>query len=330
MNAVADGRTDNDTVMEDLMQGVVESTTELGSPFISEAIWTQALTDVFVRNGRTRDGRRLYTEQTPYGDRFAKGLFHLVEAQTPGSASTIGRLFNSIFEKPDKYGKQYDFTKEAAGIAGLRAVEINPVETMKYKIADYRTGINNSRREFTSPLLKGGVVTPEQIIDRYKLANESLYQVQKNMTKDFYGAMILGANEDSLKREFKDRVSNKALRGIIQGQFKPFIPSENIEKSFRDQARELGNNSPFARAKDTIRRLAAEYSKLKLFGDRLPDFTNPFAGENTVLSTEGITSRLPSLNLGLNSLGGSATNNTSLTQAKGSKVFGSNDTVFGS
>lgn len=330
MNAVADGRTDNDTVMEDLMQGVVESTTELGSPFISEAIWTQALTDVFVRNGRTRDGRRLYTEQTPYGDRFAKGLFHLVEAQTPGSASTIGRLFNSIFETPDKYGKQYDFTKEAAGIAGLRAVEINPVETMKYKIADYRTGINNSRREFTSPLLKGGVVTPEQIIDRYKLANESLYQVQKNMTKDFYGAMILGANENSLKREFKDRVSNKALRGIIQGQFKPFIPSENIEKSFRDQARELGNNSPFARAKDTIRRLAAEYSKLKLFGDRLPDFTNPFAGENTVLSTEGITSRLPSLNLGLNSLGGSATNNTSLTQAKGSKVFGSNDTVFGS
>ena len=330
MNAVADGRTDNDTVMEDLIQGVVESTTELGSPFISEAIWTQALTDVFVRNGRTRDGRRLYTEQTPYGDRFAKGLFHLVEAQTPGSASTIGRLFNSIFEKPDKYGKQYDFTKEAAGIAGLRAVEINPVETMKYKIADYRTGINNSRREFTSPLLKGGVVTPEQIIDRYKLANESLYQVQKNMTKDFYGAMILGANEDSLKREFKDRVSNKALRGIIQGQFKPFIPSENIEKSFRDQARELGNNSPFARAKDTIRRLAAEYSKLKLFGDRLPDFTNPFAGENTVLSTEGITSRLPSLNLGLNSLGGSAINNTSLTQAKGSKVFGSNDTVFGS
>lgn len=330
MNAVADGRTDNDTVMEDLMQGVVESTTELGSPFISESIWTQALTDVFVRNGRTRDGRRLYTEQTPYGDRFATGLFHLVESQTPGSVSTIKRLFNSVFERPDEYGKSYDFTKEAAGIAGLRAVKINPVNTMKYKIADYRTGINNSRREFTSPLLKGGVVTPEQIIDRYKLANESLYQVQKNMTKDFYGAMILGAKEDALKREFKDRVSNKALRGIINGEFKPFIPSENIEKSFRDQARELGNNSPYARAKDTIRRLAAQYNKLKLFGDKLPDFPNPFAGENTVLSTEGITSRLPSLNLGLNSLGGSATNNTSLTQAKGSKVFGSNDTIFGS
>lgn len=330
MNAVADGRTDNDTVMEDLMQGVVESTTELGAPFISESIWTQALTDVFVRNGRTRDGRRLYTEQTPYGDRFSKGLFHLVEAQTPGSANTIKRMFNSIFDQPDKYGKRYDFTKEAAGIAGLRAVDINPVDTMKYKIADYRTGINNSRREFTSPLLKGGVVTPEQIVDRYKLANESLYQVQKNMTKDFYGAMILGAKEGDLKREFKDRVSNKALRGIIQGQFKPFIPSENIEKSFRDQARELGNNSPYARAKDTIRRLAAQYNKLKLFGDKLPDFNNPFAGENTVLSTEGITSRLPSLNLGLNSLGGSATNNTALTQAKGSKVFGPNDTVFGS
>ena len=329
MNAVADGRTDNDTIMEDLMQGVVESTTELGSPFISESIWTQALTDIFVRGGRTKDGRRLYTEQTPFGDRFSTGLFHLVESQTPGSASTVSRLYNSIFAKPDEYGKTYDFTKEAAGIAGLRAVAINPVNTMKYKIADYRTGINNSRREFTSPLLKGGVVTPEQIIDRYKLANESLYQVQKNMTKDFYGALILGAREDALKREFKDRVSNTALKSIIAGEFKPFIPSENIEKSFRDQARELGNTSPFAKAKDTIRRLAAQYSKLKLFGDTLPDFPNPFAGDNTILSTAGISSRLPTLNLGLNSNTGGATNNTN-TAVKGAKVFGSNDTIFGS
>ena len=43
MNAVADGRTDTDTVMEDVMQGVVESTTELRfNLLLVNLLWTEA------------------------------------------------------------------------------------------------------------------------------------------------------------------------------------------------------------------------------------------------------------------------------------------------
>ena len=41
---------------------MIESTKELGSPFISESIWTEGLADIFVRGGRTRDGRQTIVE----------------------------------------------------------------------------------------------------------------------------------------------------------------------------------------------------------------------------------------------------------------------------
>ena len=332
MNAIADGRTDNDTIMEDVIQGTVEATSELGSPFISESIWTQAIGDVFLRGGRTKDGRRLYTDQTPFGDRVFEAAKHMAEAQYPGSIKQGQRLFQSITKNPDEYGRTFELKDEALGFAGLRAVEIDPVTSMKFKIASFRTGINNARREFTSPLLKGGPVTPEQIVDRYKIANEALYKVQKEMSQDYYGALILGAGNKPLQNEFKDRVSNAQLRAIIGGDFKPFIPSENIQKAFRDNANKIGQGDPYSAAKATINRIARQYNKLKLFDDALPDIENPFSASTVGLPSLNTTqTSLPGLNTGINSLtGGTSSLGLNRTMQKGQQVFGPNDTIFGS
>ena len=47
INAVQSGRTDKDGIMDDFIIGLIDSTKELGSPFISESIWTEALQDVY-------------------------------------------------------------------------------------------------------------------------------------------------------------------------------------------------------------------------------------------------------------------------------------------
>ncbi len=328
-NAIADGRTDNDTVMEDFVQGVVESTSELGAPFISESIWTQGITDIFVRGGRTRDGRRLYTNRTPFGERFSIAVKHLAETQYPGSLAQADRIFNSITRNPDEYGRTYELADEVLGITGLRAVKVDPVQSMQFKIADFRTGINNARREFTSPLLKGGEVTAEQIVDRYQVANQALFNVQKEMSKDYYGALLLGATPKDLNAQFADRVSNVQLRAIIKGNFKPFIPSENIEKSFRNNAREIGGNNAYNIAKETIRRMAKQYGRLSLFDDALPVFDNPY--RTSVIPDLGLSNvPAPTTTLGLQTPGVSGiTNNIQTTALKGQRVFGPNDTVFG-
>jgi len=331
LNALADGRTDNDSVMEDFLQGMVESTSELGAPFISESIWTQGISDIFVRGGRTKDGRRLYTDQTPFGEKFSLAIKHLAETQYPGSLAQGERIFRSIVKNPDEYGRTYELKDEVLGFAGLRAVEVDPVQSMKFKIADFRTGINNARREFTSPLLRGGPITPEQIVDRYKIANEALYQVQKEMSKDYYGAMLLGASTKNLNREFKDRVSDVQLRALVKGRFKPFIPSENIEKAFRENAQKIGGKNAYSVAKETIRRMAKEYGRLNLFESNLPDFDNPYKTSISVPDLGLNTSSLPTnLGLGLQTPGVSGiSNNMQATAIKGQRVFGPNDTVFG-
>ena len=327
-NAIADGRTDTDTVMEDVLQGVVESTNELGKPFISESIWTESIGDIFLRGGRTRDGRRLYTEQTPFGDRFQKALNHMVGAQLPGSLAQGERIFRSIAESPDKYGRTFELKDEVLGFAGLRAVDVDPIRSMKFKIADFTRGVSNSRREFTSPLLRGGPVTPEQIVDRFQIANSELYKVQKRIFDDYYGARTLGASENSIDLEFGDRVSRVALANIKAGRFKPFIPSENIVATFAENARKIGQPSPYSIAEQTINRISRGYSGMSLLLDEFPITPNPFSTAPINLPTAGMQSNLPSL--GLTTAIPVQSPGTGNTVAKGQQVFGPLDTIFGS
>ena len=63
LNRVQAGEQDKDGMMDDFIMGMVESTKELGSPFISESIWTEALSDLFMRGGRTREGFKVWNPE---------------------------------------------------------------------------------------------------------------------------------------------------------------------------------------------------------------------------------------------------------------------------
>ena len=88
LNAVAAGEKDEKTLMEGFMKGLGTATKELGEPFIAESIWTEAFLDVLRGGGKTKDGKVLYTDQTPYGERVSAVMKHLVRAQAPFSAAT--------------------------------------------------------------------------------------------------------------------------------------------------------------------------------------------------------------------------------------------------
>ena len=210
----------------------------------------------------------------------------------------------------------------------MRVVDVDPARSMRFKIADFRTGINNSRREFTSPLLRGGPVTPDQIIDRYQVANQSLFKVQQKMFKDYYAARTLGVSDRALENTFEDRVSNKQLRAIQTGRFTPFIPSENIAQAFADNARAIGEPNSFRIAEDQIRRLIRSYQRINL-GSEFPLFDNPFTptlSENVM----GPLSQITGTPLDNTSLAQPLTGNQQVaTATRGQQVFGSTDPIFG-
>ena len=83
INSVADGRTDNDGIMDDFMKGTFTAMSEFAQPFISESIWTEAASDLLMRGGRTRDGFEVYNKQDTYGNKMWEVFKHLVDAQMP-------------------------------------------------------------------------------------------------------------------------------------------------------------------------------------------------------------------------------------------------------
>jgi hypothetical protein len=321
---------DEGEIMKEVALGMFNATKETVSPFISESIWFEGASDIFLRGGRTREGRRLWTEATPWGEKVSITVGHLVKTQMPGSIPALNRMGLSIREEVDEYGRSYELGDELAGIFGFRAVKVDPLRSMKFKIADFRTGINAARREFTKPLLRGGVVNPADVVDRFEVANEAAYKAQQDMFKDYYGALTLGAGVNQLDLQFADRMSNVQLNAIKSGKFKPFIPSDNIKKAFADNARAIGAPNGYLAAERQIQSMINKYNNLPLFGGlAFPRTENPFIG-NTVpqAAVQGISP--VSAVSGMQGITpGGVVNNQNLTALKGQRVFGSTDPIFG-
>ncbi len=282
LNKVNAGRADEDGIVDDFVLGMIESTKELGSPFISESIWTEGLADIIVRRGRTQDNRQLWNEQDAVGDKISKSISHLVDTQTPLNWKQLTRLGLSIrpindLGRFDERGNQYEFGNELAGIAGLRRVEVDPTKSFNYKITNYKKGIRNSRNLFTSATLKGGVVTPEQIVDAYINANRALYNVNRELYQDIEAAKILGMSDDALYDNMENRGERRAYDALSDGEFRPLTISKDVEELFDAKAREIGTTNAFFRASTVIDRIQDILSQASLDGDLFPDIQNPLS-----------------------------------------------------
>ena len=283
LNAVNSGRADEDGLVDDFVLGMIESTKELGEPFISEAIWTKALQDVspiLGRGGVDANGRRIWNEEDALGDKLSKAISHLVEAQAPLNWKQMKRLGLSIMPVDskgsfDERGNQYDFTNELAGIAGMRRVEINPEKSFNYKITDFKDGIRNSRNLFTAATLKGGPVTAKEIVDAYINSNRALYKNNRKMYEDIKAAKILGMSEDSLTERMVNRGERRAFSFLNEGLYRPLSISPEVQSIFQIRADELGISNPYEQASDAIANIAETLSETSLDGDLFPDIQNP-------------------------------------------------------
>ena len=281
INRVADGEKDNDGIVNDFIAGTFEAMKEFASPFISEAIWTEAVLDIMTRGGRTKDGYQVFNPQDSGGDKASKIMAHLVKAQMPFSLPQLKRIDQSIEEidiittgKYDKYGQTYEFGDEFAGLFGFRPVEINAERVINFKIADFQKGTRDSRSLFTRNTLKGGPVEPREIVDAFINTNRALFGVQKNMKLDMEAGEVLGLDNQQLIDAF-ERVGNEQFNSLQEGIFKPFLPSKEVENAFYENAEKLGLNNPYDEAGDYITSIFDELSGIDLDEAEFPSIENP-------------------------------------------------------
>jgi len=267
LNNVFEARQNDDVILKGFRDGVVEATGEIMNPFISESIWTEAMTDIIVRNGRTPEGRLLYTDETPFGDKLAIQFLHLGEALAP-SYKQYQRLGQAAFGTPTKRGDELEIGPELGGLIGFRAIKIDPLDSMGFKIAEYQEGIRNARREFTGGyfgLLRGGPIKANDVIERFYESNKARFNVQREMYKNLNAANILGVEDNQLKQTFKERqLSDKTFNALRQGRFEPYFPSEDIEKRFKEIADNLGDIDVFKEIKSDLREMQRDMKQINL------------------------------------------------------------------
>ena len=281
INAVADGRTDEDGLMNDFIAGTFASMSEFAQPFISESIWTEAVADIIARNGRTRDGFQVFNPQDVAGDKAYKIMGHLVKAQMPFSFEQLKRLDRSIESvdvitkgKFDKYGQTFEFGDEFAGLFGFRSVSVNPGRAINFKVADYQRGVRESRSLFTREALRGGPIEPREIVDAYLNANRALFDVRKNFKQDLDAARTLNISNADF-RSGVNRLSGIDVNTIDRNIFRPISISPEIRKAFRDNAASIGTTSPLDDAQSAIQTIQNEMRKVSLEEPSFPLFENP-------------------------------------------------------
>jgi len=281
LNQVADGRTDEDGMMDDFIAGMFGSMSEFAQPFISESIWTEAVADIIARGGRTRDGFQVFNPQDTAGDKAYKIMGHLVEAQMPFSLNQLKRLDQSIESvdviqkgKFDKFGQAYEFGDEFAGLFGFRSVAVNPDRTLKFKVADYQRGVRESRQLFTREALRGGPIDPSEIVDAYLNANRALFSVRKNFKLDLDAANTLGISQSGL-RNSTDRLSNVEVASVVNNLFRPINISPEIQQAFAENAAKIGEANPFLAAQSALANLQNAMARISLLDPEFPVFENP-------------------------------------------------------
>ena len=304
LNAVQSGRNDKDGIMDDFILGLIDSTKELGSPFISESIWTEALQDVsplLGRGGIDSEGRRIWNEKDSKGTKMYKALAHLIESQAPLNYKQLQRLGVSIVPvvAPDSIkkfnirGDQYELGNELQAIAGLREVEIKPGKAFGYKIKDYKDGIRNSRNIFTAGTTKGGPITPKEIIDYYIDSNRAMFETQRSLYKDMEAARVIGMREDEIEDQMINRGERKAYNFMSEGEFRPLKISRAVQEIFEINAENLNLRNPFEQAEDIIDNIIDILEYVPLTSDYFPDLLNPF--DNLPQPTLGPVGQLPPL-----------------------------------
>jgi len=269
-NNIIAGQQDDRTLLSGFTNGITEAAGEIMNPFISESIWTEATADIIVRGGRTPEGRQLYTEQTPLGNKAAITFLHLGQALAP-SYKQFQRLGQAAFGTPTKRGDELDIGPELAGFMGLRPIKVNPLDSMGFKIQEYQKGIRNARREFTGGyfgILRGGRIKPNDVITAFYNSNRARFFVQQNMYKDINAANTLGVSTNQLRREFQDRqLSNQTFTNLSRGRFEPYFPSDDIQARFREIANNLGDPNVFLQVAPTLRLMNNEFRRLPLFSN---------------------------------------------------------------
>jgi len=271
---IQEGIQDEEVLLQGFVQGIAEAAGETASPFISESIYTEAFMDIWGREGRTREGKQLYNDQTPGPEKIAIIMQHLGKTLLP-TTQPFQRTKKAITGEPGKGSELYEIPYELAGIFGFRGIKVNPEKSMAFKLFEYQKAISDSRKLFTGEIDVTEMRTANDVINRYYTANKKIFENRKKLLNTIENAEIVGLPPFKTREIFEKRGLQSDYDEIVSGTFDPFFPSERLQEVFAENARRGNVPNVFFEAEPTLRAMEAVMNTLTLFDDfdlKLKDF----------------------------------------------------------
>jgi len=271
---IQEGIQDEEVLLQGFVQGIAEAAGETASPFISESIYTEAFMDIWGREGRTREGKQLYNDQTPGPEKIATIMQHLGKTLLP-TTQPFQRTKKAITGEPGKGSELYEIPYELAGIFGFRGIKVNPEKSMAFKLFEYQKAISDSRKLFTGEIDVTEMRTANDVINRYYVANKKIFENRKKLLKTIENAEIVGLPPFKTREIFEKRGLQSDYDEIVSGTFDPFFPSKRLQEVFTENARRGNVPNVFFEAEPTLRAMEAVMNSLTLFDDfdlKLKDF----------------------------------------------------------
>ena len=286
VNALAQGETTKDSLMKSLGSGMADSFYEIMEPFASESIYTEALLDVVIRQGRGKGGRRVWSEEDDFGVRSVKAIGHLANALQPGSISQFQRIERAVRGKADKkYGQTFNLQDELPGLFGFRSIQSDPERSLKYMTTRFGSRLKKADNLFIAPLLRGGRVTPNDIVNSYKYSEARRFAILKEMYQDIEAARTLGMSNSKIRREIQKRkgIKKTVINDLLRGTYSPKEPSDFFEERIRKINRDLNEKegveieNPYSIARSFIRKIIVDNKRINLLEDNpvFPNFEIP-------------------------------------------------------
>ena len=99
---------------------------------------------------------------------------------------------------------------------------------LKFKTSELNKKLREDRALFTSPLLKGGRVSANDIVETYKYSEARRYYNLKQAYKDINAARELGVSDQKIESELKSRpgLKKEVIENLMDGVFTPEEPTK--------------------------------------------------------------------------------------------------------
>ena len=337
LTQIGEGNLNKESLMKSLGEGMIESSSELLKPYATESIFTEALIDSTFRRGYGRAGRRIWSEEDETMVKIGKGMLHVGKSLTPGSISQMKRLGQAATGTTDKYGNLYNLSDELPGLWGGREITADPTKALTYMTTRFGSDLKKDTNLFIGPLLKGGRVDAEDIINKYKYSESRKFNTMKEMYANIEAARDLGVPEYKIRKTITRRgIPKDVLNNLFQGVFTPARPNDffvtKMSQINRDLNQKEGVNlpNPYFKALPEVNELINGNRRISLNNGNLSFYRERDNQQQSLTPIEPL--KLPPSNASaagktIDKLNPVNINNQATTAIRGQRLFNDRDEI---